>query len=150
MRNVLIVLLFPVFGSINTHAQSIAAIRFINKDSVYDFGAIPEGDAPTYQFQFKNTGTETLTITDIKSESTDLKFKWPGKPVKPGKKGMIVVTYSPKDQAVTGSFKNEIFIASNATEKPYPFIHVSGTVVPSKGGSSSGSATKQKSRGGRR
>jgi len=131
-------------------AQSAAGIIFINKDSVYDFGAIAEGETPAYQFQFKNTGSEPLSITGIKSESPDLKFKWPGKPVKPGKKGMIIVTYSPRDQSVTGSFKSDVLVTSNATANPYPFIHVSGTVVPAKGGSPSSAAPQQKSRGGRK
>src|SRR5580692_5639214 len=107
------------------YAQDQAAISFVNKDNVYDFGAIAIGDMPVYQFEIKNTGKEKLTITEIKSENTDLRFQWPHKPLKHGKKALIVVTYVPKDGAGTGSFKNDVLITSNATPKPYPFIHVS-------------------------
>ena len=87
-------------------------------------------------------------ITEMKSETGDFKFEWPNKPLKPHKKALIFITYKPKDPTVVGSFKSDIYITSNATAKPYPFIHVSGTVLPSKGGPAS-SKTPQASRGGR-
>jgi hypothetical protein len=123
-------------------------IHFVNKDSVYDYGTMGIGDKPKYQFEIKNAGDTALIVTDMKSETGDFKFEYPQKPLKPHKKELIYITYSPKDPTAIGSFKSNIFITSNATPKPYPFIHVSGTVLPTKGGPAS-TQSQQKGRGGR-
>ena len=126
----------------------MAAIRFVNKDSIYDYGSIGLGDQPQYKFEIKNTGDTALIITEMKSETGDFKFEWPKKPLKPNKKALIYITFHPKDPTVIGSFKSTVYITSNATTKPYPFILISGTVLPSRGGPTS-SKPQQSSRGGR-
>ena len=111
-------------------------IKFINKDSVYDFGSIQTGGAcenPEYLFEIKNTGNAPLIITNIKSENHNLVFTWFHKAVKPGKKSSILVTYRVNAPAKTGSFNNDVLISSNATQQPYPFIHLRGTFIPRKG-----------------
>ena len=127
-RIVVFLFLSPLF-CVDTHAQDIAVIRFVNKDSIYDFGPIVSGDQPVYEFKIENTGNTALIITGMKSETGDFKFNWPGKPLKPHKKARISVTYSPKGLKNPGSFKSDIFITSNATQQPYPFIRVSGAIV---------------------
>ena len=91
----------------------------------------------TYQFEIKNTGDTELVIADMTSETGDFKFECPKKPLKPHKKELIFITYTPKDPTVVGSFKSAVLITSNATPQPYPFIHLSGTVLPTKDASAS-------------
>jgi hypothetical protein len=124
-------LLFSLFCAA-APAQNMAVIGFVNKDSIYDFGPIKTGDEPLYEFEIKNTGDIPLIITGIKSKNGHIKFEWPEKAVKPNKKALISVTYNPKDPSVTGSFSSDVFITSNATPQPYPFIHISGIVIPSQ------------------
>jgi len=147
MKQILLFLLLSTCCRFS-YAQNMAQIRFINKDSVYDFGDAGNAEASKYQFEFKNTGTAGLNITDIKCDNADLTFQWRRKTVKPGKKGIITVTYTPKAGADPGSFRNDVFITSNATDKPYPFLHISGAIMPSKGdavqkGSSSGKQSRR-------
>src|SRR4051812_37748045 len=106
-------------------------LLFVNNDTVYDFGGIPLGAFIEYQFEIRNTGDAPLIITNVKSESGNIKCKWPGKLLKPGKKSFISVTYTANGEQ--GSFNNDIYITSNATESPYPFIHVSGAIIPAGG-----------------
>ena len=143
----LLLLVFPLF-CIHTHAQSLPSVHFVNKDSVYDYGTIALGDEPRYQFEIKNTGDTELVIADMTSETGDFKFEFPKKPLKPHKKELIFITYTPKDPTVVGSFKSAVLITSNATPQPYPFIHLSGTVLPTKDASAS-PKTQQSGRGGR-
>jgi len=145
---VILFLLGFSFFCANTHAQNLPSIKFVNCDSVYDYGSIATGEEPRYQFEIKNTGDTALLITDMTSESGDFKFEYPQKPIKAHKKTLIFVTYSPKDPTAVGSFKSEIFITSNATPKPYPFIRISGTVLPTKDASAT-PKTQQSGRGGR-
>jgi len=113
----------------------MAAIRFVNRDSVYDFGLIKKGDEPRYQFDIENTGNAPLTITGMSCNNASIKFEWTKKAVKPGKKGRIYVAYLLKDTTAPGSFKCDVLVTSNATQQPYPFIHLSGAVVPARDGS---------------
>ena len=104
---------------------------FVNNDTLYDFGGIPKGAFVEYQFEIMNTGNSPLIISGMACESANVKCKWPGKPLKPGKKSFITVTYTANGDE--GSFKNDIYITSNATESPYPFLHVFGAVIPDGG-----------------
>ena len=150
MKKILLFFLLSIWTYTYSIAQNMTQIRFINKDTVYDFGEMSNQNNARYQFEFKNTGTEALIISDIKCDNSDLKFQWPGKPVKPGKKGVITVVYTPKAGAESGSFKSDIIITSNATEQPYPFLHLSGAIVPfrsdavQKGGKSSSKQSRWK------
>ncbi len=109
-------------------------INFITK-RVYDFERITVNSSATYHFQFRNTGNRPLLINEMHSAPNELsgpahhlQITWPPKPVKPGKKGTIVVTVRAEDGA--GSFRNEIYVTSNATEGDFPLLLVAGTIVP--------------------
>src|ERR1700744_1448473 len=134
MREVLLLILFSLSVCIHTYAAPRRAIiSFVNKDSVYDFGRIAKGNKARDQFEIKNTGDATLIITNVKSETSNFKFEWPKKPLKPRKKALIYVTCTPIEQTDIGSFNTAVFITSNATQQPYPFIHISGAVIPAEG-----------------
>ena len=126
------------------YAQQGPKIRFINKDSVYDFGEISREEPAKYVFEFKNTGTDDLVITNISSIDSNLKLQWSHKPIKHGKKGLITVTWQPAPDAGPGAFKDEVFITSNATTEPCSCLHISGVMMPGhsapvqKAGKSSG------------
>ena len=130
MKKLLLFILFLPLFCTPGYAQGKAAISFVNRDSVYDFGGIALGTKARYQFEIKNTGDAPLTITDVKSETGAFKFKWSGKPVKPHKKTEIYVTYTPGENTDVGTFKTNVLITSNATPQPYPYIHLSGEVLP--------------------
>ena len=123
------ILLFILFCP-RGYAQNQAKISFVNNDSTYDFGEIREGESATHKFEFKNTGNQDLSITDVKSDNKHLKFKWEKKAVKPGKKNVIVVTFISDEEDGGGSFKNDVVITSSASAGAYPFLHISGVVVP--------------------
>ncbi len=149
MKSILIILLCCCAIMNRALAQEGAQIRFINKDSVYDFGSVSRDEPSAYQFEFKNTGQEVLIISNIKSDDSDIKIRWPNKPVRHGKKGLITVSYVPKPDAGPGSFKTDLFITSNATKDPYPYLHVSGAIMPGhsapvqKAGKSSGKGSRR-------
>ena len=130
MKKLLLYLLLSPHFFVYGYAQAIAAISFVNKDSVYNFGSIAKGTKAKYQFEIKNTGGSALTITDIKSKTGNFIFQWSKKSLKPHKKSVIYVTYNPNAQTDIGSFNTAVFITSNATPQPYPFIHISGEVIP--------------------
>lgn len=144
-----ITFLFSAFA-VTTFAQDStvmdkAEIRFINLDTTYDFGYVPSQSTVQYRFEFKNTGKGNLVITNVHSELPYVKIQWPNKPVKHGKKGLIIVSVSPVE---IGTFKDDLLVTSNATDSPYPFLHISGAIIPEGDQGTNGSSSAPK--GGRR
>ena len=144
-------LFFLFLGNVLAQDQAapVAAaprLTFINGDTSYDFGGIPIGSVIENQFEIRNTGTAPLVIKGMTSESANITCKWPAKSIKPGKKGLITLSYTARGDE--GSFKDDVFIASNATASPYPFIHITGAIIPA-GGAYIPSSTPSKGRGGR-
>ncbi len=131
-----------------TSANSIASVNrpgisFVNHDQVHDFGGIPLGESIPYQFEIVNDGNVPLIIAGMKCESAKVKCKWPDKPVKPGKKAYLTVTYTAKGDV--GSFQHDILLTTNAAPGAYPFIKISGAVTPA--GSSYTPAKKEPKNG---
>ncbi len=125
-------------------------LTFVNNDMSYDFGGIPKGESVPYVFEIKNAGNVPLIISGMKCESGNVQCKWPAKPLKPGKKGYITVTYNAHGDE--GSFKTQIFISSNATDSAYAFLHITGAIIPASSPyqpSNSGSKSKGGGRRGR-
>lgn len=136
MRSVVLTLLYLIIY-IPAFAQNAAApqFNFINNDRGRDIGGMAINSATSFQVQFKNSGDSPLVITDMHLSPNDaggpprnIQIKWPPKPVRPGKKGIITVTI--KAGGEIGSFKNEILVTSNATTANYPLLYLTGAIVP--------------------
>lgn len=80
----------------------------------HDFGDIKQkGGDVSCEFRFTNTGTAPLVIVDAQTSCTCTKTSYSRKPVPPGGKGTIKVTYEPGKKE-TGVFYKAIQIYSNA------------------------------------
>ena len=104
-------------------ASSLAEMTF-DKD-VHDFGTIEYASNGTYEFKFKNTGTEPLIISDAKGSCGCTVPTYPKNiPIKPGETEVIKVTYDTKRP---GSFTKTVSINSNA-KTPQKVITIKGVV----------------------
>ena len=94
----------------------------------YDFGTIKEANGPVAcTFEFTNTGDKPLLIIDATASCGCTKPEYPSKPIKPGKKGKIKVTYSPIGRP--GAFKKTVKIKSNGKERTTT-LRIEGVVIP--------------------
>lgn len=94
----------------------------------YDFGTIKEADGPvTCTFEFTNTGDKPLLIIDATASCGCTRPEYPTKPIKPGKKGKIKVTYSPIGRP--GAFKKTVKVKTNGKERTTT-LRIEGTVIP--------------------
>ena len=107
-------------------------LSFPRHDSLYDYGGIPLGEAIPYQFEIMNAGNVALLIAGMKCESPNVTCKWPDKPVKPGKKAYVTVTYTAKGDI--GSFVHDILLTTNAMPAPHPYIRIKGAIIPAGSG----------------
>ncbi len=111
--------------------QSGAKIEF-SKD-VHDYGNIKNGGNGTCTFEFKNTGTEPLTISQAKGSCGCTVPEWPKEPIAPGETGVITVKYDTKR---TGAISKSVTILSNASNEPTKVLKIKGNVAPPAEGAS--------------
>ena len=94
----------------------------------HDFGTIKEANGPvSCTFEFTNTGDKPLLIIDATASCGCTRPEYPSKPIKPGKKGKIKVTYSPIGRP--GAFKKTVKIKTNGKER-MTVLRIEGTVIP--------------------
>lgn len=94
----------------------------------HDFGTIQEAKGPvSCTFEFTNTGDKPLLIIDATASCGCTRPEYPSKPIKPGKKGKIKVTFSPIGRP--GAFRKTVKIKTNGKERT-TVLRIEGTVVP--------------------
>ena len=94
----------------------------------HDFGTIQEAKGPvSCDFEFTNTGDKPLLIIDAAASCGCTRPEYPSKPIKPGKKGKIKVTFSPIGRP--GAFKKSVKIKTNGRERTTT-LRIEGTVIP--------------------
>ena len=97
---------------------------------LHDFGVIKEQGGPvTTEFEFINTGKKPLIIIDATASCGCTRPEYPTKPIKPGKKGKVKVTYSPLGRP--GAFRKTVKVRTNGDPKTATLI-IQGTVTPGK------------------
>ena len=99
-------LLVVFFISFSTSAQ-----EFKFEKETIDYGKISKGSNGERVFIFTNTGTQPLIKKNIQSSCGCTVPKKPEKPIMPGEKGEIKVSYDTKR---VGGFSKAITIFSNA------------------------------------
>ncbi len=90
-----------------------ASISF--ESTVHDFGTIPYDSDGRCYFDFTNTSGVPLVINVVRTTCGCTKPEWPDKPVEPGEKGKIGITYNTK---ITGNFQKSITVYSNTQDSP--------------------------------
>ena len=100
-----------VKASINTRAENYAEIKF---DTLrHNFGKFSNAD-PIVKctFGFTNTGTAPLIINQAFATCGCTVPTWPNKPIKPGERGEIEVTYNGKGK-FPGHFQKTVTVRTN-------------------------------------
>ena len=107
-----------------------AKISFVEKS--HDFGSIKEANGPvSYEFEFKNVGNEPLVILSARASCGCTRPEYPEKPIKPGEKGKIKITYNPAGRP--GEFDRKIKIQTNDKNRR-PVLKITGVVIPQNNG----------------
>ena len=108
------------FSYTNGFAQ--AEITF--ESEVVDYGTIEKGDDGVREFQFANTGTSPLYITQVRSSCGCTIPKKPTDSIMPGVEEVIEVKY---DTNRVGPIRKTISVSSNAVT-PVVALQIKGTV----------------------
>ncbi|MBC8045958.1 MAG: DUF1573 domain-containing protein [Fimbriimonadaceae bacterium] len=77
----------------------------------HDFGEIIQDEIVTHNFQFTNTGKSDLLISNARASCGCTVPEYPKEPVKPGKTGIIKVTFDSKNKK--DAFNKTVTITAN-------------------------------------
>jgi hypothetical protein len=95
-----------------TTSEKKPEFKFLAPEDTHDFGTIPEGPKAVYEFQFINTGSAPLIITNAQASCGCTSPEFSREPIMPGKKGKIKVTYATEGRV--GNFTKSVYLTSNA------------------------------------
>lgn len=123
---IILCLLISLPATAKKKADGEAKISFTEK--TYNFGTIKESKGPvTTKFEFINEGNGNLVISDVTAQCGCTRPKFPKKPIAPGKKGVIEVTYNPLKRP--GSFSKSVTVRTNGNPRK-TVLKIRGNVVP--------------------
>ena len=95
-------------------------------DDTFAFGTIKPGEVIEHKFEFTNTGSSDLVITDAKATCGCTQPSFPFIPIPPGEKGFIGVKYDSTGKL--GTQKPTVTITTNASPKNQK-IYLEGLVI---------------------
>jgi hypothetical protein len=93
----------------------------------HDFGTVKEEGPITHDFNFTNTGTAPLIISNVKASCGCTTPDWTKDPVLPGKSGFIRAVYNTVGRP--GSFNKSLTVTAN-TEPATTTLFINGVVTP--------------------
>lgn len=101
----------------------------------HDFGTLREDSGEvSCTFVYRNSGTAPLALITVSAPCGCTKPEFSAKPLAPGKKGKIKVTFSPA--GITGEFMRTITVRTNVKgpngNKKKVNLKISGVVIPKK------------------
>lgn len=105
------------YGCNNPNSKNNAEIEFLTQE--IDLGNLKFGEVKVCTFEFKNSGNSELIIRDAKPSCGCTDPYWPDKPLKPGEKGKIEVSYNSVD---VGIFVQSITVYYNGYNSPITLI----------------------------
>ncbi len=111
---------------IGKKAQAQAKVVFDRVE--HDFGTFKEeGGLQTHTFTFVNNGNTPLILNNVMASCGCTTPEWTQKPVAPGEKGFIKVSYNP--QGRPGPFHKTITVSTNA-DNAQTILRIEGVVEP--------------------
>lgn len=103
----------------------VAQPRFTSNTEMYNFGQIGWKHPVTAQYIITNTGNRPLVLTEVEPDCACTVAQWTQKPIAPGKKGTVEVTF---DAKALGHFQKSVAIYTNEQSNPV-YLRFNGEVV---------------------
>ncbi|MFB9864938.1 DUF1573 domain-containing protein [Rufibacter immobilis] len=104
---------------------SAQGVLTFEKD-LHDFGNVTEGVQAIYEFKFKNTGNQPVTISHVQASCGCTTPEWPKEAILPGKTGVVKAGYNSAGRP--GAFNKTLTVTSNGQPESIS-LFIKGTVV---------------------
>ncbi len=115
----------PYYNVPNDASGPTTTIKF-DKEA-HDFGKMKDGELSHTEFNFTNTGTQDLFISNAVGSCGCTVPEWPREPIKPGKSGKIKVEFDSKGKQ--GEQLKTVTVTSN-TAKPNTVLTIKAVILP--------------------
>lgn len=125
MKKILMILMAALV-CMGAYAQGHASYA----EKEHDFGYIKEAKgAVSHTFELTNTGDKPLVILQVTASCGCTRPEFPTKPIKPGKKAKIKVTFNPAGRS--GAFMKPVKVKTSGNEGRTT-LTIRGTIIPKK------------------
>jgi hypothetical protein len=122
--------LYGIFFLNALSAQEKKSNAFLKiKHPVYNFGSVRQGSTVKIEYEFTNSGTDTLHISNVEVTCGCTVADFPHYPIKPGDSGTILVTFNTKE--FLDKTDRTLHVISNASNSPTD-IRFKGVILKSK------------------
>ena len=138
MKNILAICLLTIIGfsALAQDATPVVEEEKMSLDGPYiaffeksfDFKDINQGDKVEHVFEFENSGTTPLVISNVMTTCGCTAPDWPREPIAPGATSSIKVVFNSRGKV--GRQNKVITIVSNATNNPEKIKIVTNVLVP--------------------
>lgn len=123
-------ILYGIFFYSFLNAQEKKTGSFLKiKNPKYNFGFVQQGSVVKIEYEFINSGTDTLHISDITVTCGCTVADFPHHPIKPGDSGIILITFNTKEKFDRQDRTVEVI--SNASNSPTT-LRFKGVILPPK------------------
>lgn len=109
----------------NTIVKTTEANAITWKSDIIEVGQIPQGTPKLIEFQFKNTSSKAVVITNVKPACGCTAADYTKESIAPGKTGYVKATYN---AAAAGPFTKTVTVTTSAETNP-KVLTFKGTVV---------------------
>ena len=124
MKN--LVFYFSLIVAFTTQAQQLQELAF--SETNHNFGTIKETDGPAeFRFEFTNTGSEPITITNVRPSCGCTTSGWTKEEIAPGGEGYVSAVYNPLNRP--GPFTKSLTVTTSGEQKTV-LLRISGQVEP--------------------
>ena len=106
-------LLLVLFNSATAQTTASLPETVMFKESVYDFGKIPQGKPVFHSFEVVNKGTAPIKIENVQASCGCTTPEWSKEPIAAGSKSVIKVGYN---SAAEGPFEKFITVQYNGNQ----------------------------------
>jgi P pilus assembly chaperone PapD len=123
-------LLIPVLLVLFCSEALAAGPKMELSTEIWEMGNIYQWDNPSTEISIKNSGDNTLVISDVKTSCGCTAVMLSEKSIEPGKAGTLKISFDPYN--ITGPVRREVGLVTNDKASPKKNITVRGRVMADK------------------
>ncbi|WKN31890.1 DUF1573 domain-containing protein [Porifericola rhodea] len=112
LLSAVVLLSVQLFAQNSQQAEAVDGPQITFAKSSHDFGDIEQGDKVSYVFEFENSGTEPLILSNVLTTCGCTATSWPREPLAPGEGGEIAVSFNSAGKM--GKQNKVVTVVSNA------------------------------------
>ncbi len=103
-------------------------------EATFDFGEVMEGEKVNHSYEFTNTGSEPLIISNAKGSCGCTVPNWPRNPIAPGETASIDVAFDSKGKGkVGGNLQSKRVTITANTDPANTYLTIKGKVNKEEG-----------------